>query len=302
MEQEHHETHKKHWHDKYYKILLVIPIAVLLFCFIYMGAFYAEHQSFIRKDISLTGGTSITVYEKVDIVKLEQDLLDKLPDLATREIYDLITREQKAVIIQTTADGGVAKEALENYFGYELTEENSSFEFTGSALSESFFKQILIAILIAFVFMAIVVFVIFRTPVPSSAVIISALADILMTLTLVNLLGIKLSTAGIVALLILIGYSVDTDIMLTTRLLKRRETSLNSRLYGAFKTGLTMTLTSLLAFVFVLLIIRSFSDVLTQIFTILVIGLGFDLFNTWITNASILKWYAKHKEKKKHEA
>jgi len=302
MQEEHHETHKKHWHDKYYKILLVIPIVVLIFCFIYMGIFYAEHQSFIRKDISLTGGTSITIYEKVDIAKLEQDLLDKLPDFSTREIYDLITREQKAVIIETAAEGDIAREVLENYFGYELTEENSSFEFTGSALSESFFKQILIAIFIAFVFMAIVVFIIFRTLVPSSAVIVSALADILMTLTLVNLLGIKLSTAGIVALLMLIGYSVDTDIMLTTRLLKRRETSLNSRLFGAFKTGLTMTLTSLLAFIFVLIIIRSFSEVLTQIFTILVIGLGFDLFNTWITNASILKWYVNNKEKKKHEA
>jgi preprotein translocase subunit SecF len=298
MEQETQEIHKKNWHDRYYKLLLIIPIALLLFCFIYMAGFYSQHQTFIRKDISLTGGTSVTVYKKIDIVKLEADLLEKLPDLNIREIYDLVTREQKAVIIETTANAQETKQILEQYFGYELTEENSSFEFTGSTLSESFFKQLLIAIFIAFIFMAIVVFIIFRTLIPSAAVIISALADILMTLTLVNLLEIKLSTAGIVALLMLIGYSVDTDILLTNRVLKRHEGSLNSRLFGAFKTGLTMTLTSLLAFTFALLIIRSFSPVLSQIFTVIVIGLAFDIINTWTTNASILKWYVKRKEKK----
>jgi len=117
-----------------------------------------------------------------------------------------------------------------------------------------------------------------------------------MTLVLVNMLGIKMSTAGIVAVLMLIGYSVDTDILLTTRVLKRREDSLNQRLFGAFKTGITMTLTSLLAVVIALIVVSSFSIILTQIFTILAIGLAFDLLNTWITNVSILKWYVRSKK------
>ncbi len=105
-----------------------------------------------------------------------------------------------------------------------------------------------------------------------------------------------MSTAGIIAFLMLIGYSVDTDILLTTRLLKRYEGTLNNRIFSAFKTGITMTLTSLFAIAAALIIVRSFSVVLTQIFTILVIGLSFDLINTWVTNLSILKWYVKRKE------
>jgi preprotein translocase subunit SecF len=105
-----------------------------------------------------------------------------------------------------------------------------------------------------------------------------------------------MSTAGIIAFLMLIGYSVDTDILLTNRVLKRREGSLNRRIFSAFKTGITMTLTSLLAIITALLIVSSFSAVLTKIFTVLVIGLSFDLLNTWITNASIIKWYVKRKE------
>ncbi len=57
-----------------------------------------------------------------------------------------------------------------------------------------------------------------------------------------------------------------------------------------------MTLTSLLAMSIALIVVKSFSIVLTQIFTILVIGLGFDILNTWITNVSILKWYVKRKK------
>ena len=144
--------------------------------------------------------------------------------------------------------------------------------------------------------MGFVVFIIFRTFIPSTAVILSAFADILMTLALFNFLGMKMSTAGIIAFLMLIGYSVDTDILLTTRILKRQEGSLNKRIFGAFKTGITMTLTSLLAISFALFIVKSFSVILSQIFTILIIGLGFDILNTWITNVSILKWYVEAKK------
>ncbi len=294
MENEKNKFEK--FHDKNYKKLLLIPALLLVLSLVYLGIFYVNNGDFIYKDISLTGGTSVTVFEKLDIVSLENDLSNKLEDVHIREIYDIVTKEQKAVIIDTRSDGDFTKQVLEEYLGYKLNSENSSFEFTGSALSESFYRQLLFAILVAFIFMAIVVFIIFRTFIPSLAVIIAAITDILMTLALVNLLGFKMSSAGIVALLMLIGYSVDTDILLTTRILKRSEGALNSRIFGAFKTGITMTLTSLLAISVALFVVRSFSVILTQIFTILVIGLFFDLLNTWITNVSILKWYVRAKK------
>jgi len=294
MEQEPQEI-KKNWHDRNYKLLLLIPLVILIFSFVYLGNFQAKNGDFVYKDISLTGGTSVTVHDQVDIADLEQSVIDQLDEISIREIYDIVTNEQKAVVIETKSDADTTRQVLEDYLGYELNEENSSFEFTSSSLSEGFYKQLLIAILIAFIFMGIVVFIIFRTAIPSAAVILSAFANILMTLVVVNLLEIKMSTAGIVAFLMLIGYSVDTDILLTTRLLKRREGTLNERIKSAMKTGMTMTLTSLLAFVIALLIVKSFSSVLAQIFTILSIGLAFDLLNTWITNVSILKWYVKRK-------
>jgi len=286
---------KKNWHDKYYKILLIIPAILIIFSFVYMINFYNQHGDFIKKDISLTGGTSVTLYEKLDVFELKQGLQDKLQDVNIREIYDLISKEQKAVIIETKSDGETTKQILQEYLSYELTDENSSFEFTGSSLSQGFYKQLLIAILIAFVAMGLVIFIIFRTFVPSIAVIAAAFTDILMTLVVVNILGIEVSTAGLVAFLMLIGYSVDTDILLTSRVLKREGDSLNKKIFDSFKTGMTMTLTALFSVLVALFIVKSFSSVLAQIFTILAIGLGFDIFNTWITNVSIIKWYMKKK-------
>lgn len=294
---EEQQENKKNWHDQSYKLLLLIPAILLIFSFIYLGIFYSQNNAFIKKDISLQGGTSITVYEKIEIPELENYLQDKLDDLSIREISDLITREQKAVTIETTTEAQETKQILEDYLEYELISgENSDIISTGSSFGQSFYRQLLIGILIAFLFMAIVVFILFRTGIPSGAVILSAFADIIMTLVTVNLLGIKMSGAGIIALIMLIGYSVDTDILLTTRILKRHEGNLNERIYSAFKTGITMTLTSLFAMAIALFVVKSFSQTLTQIFTILVIGLGFDLLNTWITNVSILKWYVERKK------
>jgi len=287
---------KKSWYQKNYKRLLILPIIMLLFSVIYLIQFNAKNSDLILKDISLTGGTTITVFdENVDIDNLKDSLKSEFPDLIVRSISDIRTGKQQAFSMQTIAEAEQAKSSLEEYLGYELNKENSSIEFSGTSLSEGFYKQLRYAILIAFTLMAIVVFLIFRTPIPSLAVIISAFADIIMTIVVVDLLGLRLSNAGIIALLMLIGYSVDTDILLTTKVLKTRENSLNHRMKSALKTGLTMTLTSIMAVTASLIIIYSLSEVLRQMFTILLIGLSFDIFNTWVTNASILKWYAEAK-------
>ena len=91
----------------------------------------------------------------------------------------------------------------------------------------------------------------------------------------------------------LIGYSVDTDILLSTRVLKRKEGTIYDRVISALKTGLTMNLTTLSALLVALYF--SNSPVLSQIMTILLIGLVIDIMNTWIQNAGILRWYMEKK-------
>jgi preprotein translocase subunit SecF len=282
-------------YDKYYKLMLVFSILIFIFGFGYLIYFNGVNGDVIYKDISLTGGTSIQVNSQTNIPELKQALSTEFEDFTIREISDLFTGEQISFIVETSSEPEEIKSFLENYLGFELTTENSSVEFTGSTLSGSFYNQLRFSIILAFIFMAIVVLFIFKSPIPSLAVIFAAFSDIVLTLTVVNLLGISMSTTGIVAILMLIGYSVDTDILLTIRVLKRREVSINSRIFGAFKTGITMSLTSLAVVVAGLILTKSFSNAFSQIFTILTIGLIFDIFFTWIGNASLIKLYAHKK-------
>ncbi len=286
------------FHDKNYKLLLLVPLCLLIFSIVYLSSFYSTHHDFFNKDISLSGGTSITINDQIDSTLIKAAISSKLEGVNVREISDLITHEQLALIVETKSDADTTRTVLEDYLGYQLDSENSSFEFTSATLGEEFYSQLAKMVLVAFILMALVIFIQFKSFIPSIAVIFSAFADILFALVAVNLLGIPLSTAGIVAFLMLIGYSVDTDILLTNKVLKREGSSINTQLWASFKTGITMTLTSIVAVLAAFILVGPLSSVLYQIFLIMILGLVADILNTWLTNVSIIKWYALSKQKK----
>ena len=271
-------------------------IAILL-----IGFKFATTGDFINRDVSLKGGVTITIptTKQVDILQLENIISSKFPekDISTKSISQF--GAQTGVILEADIEERQVNTLIEEISkasDIELETADYSVEIVGSSLGASFFKEVIVALLIAFLFMAIVVFLYFRTIVPSAAVILAALSDILITLSIVNLLGIRLSTAGIAAFLMLIGYSVDTDILLSTRVLKRKEGTEMERIYGAFKTGITMSLTTLTAVTMALIFAQS--GVIKQIMIILLIGLLVDLINTWIQNVGILRLYLERKARK----
>lgn len=286
---------EKDWYGKRYKIMLLVPIVLLLMSIAYLWAFHAKHGDVLYKDVTLSGGTTVTIQGDYDAANLEQQLKTSLNDVQVSAIGDLATGKKIAVIVSSSAQPELLKPEIEKSLGITLTEDNSSTEFSGPSLGSNFYKQLLIALLISFVLMSLVIFMLFRTFVPSIAVIFAAFADIVMPLALIDYLGIRVSAAGIAAFLMLIGYSVDTDILLTTRVVKKREGLLNERIYGAFKTGIFMTTTALLAVLPAFLIVTGLPDSFRQIFLILTFGLLADILNTWLTNAGILKWYADKK-------
>lgn len=289
------ETKKYDWYNRWYKPLLVIPVIILILSLCYLGYFYTKTGDFILKDASLSGGTTITINSDLNAKELQSKVNQKFPDVTIRSLTELRTGKQISLIIETAATPEQIRPELEKILGYSLNADNSSFEFTGSSLSSSFYKQLIIALIISFILMSITVFVLFKTFTPSIAVIFAAFGDIVMPLALIDFLGIKLSAAGIAAFLMLIGYSVDTDILLTTRAIRTKEGSLNERIYRAFKTGSFMTITALIAVLPAFFIVSGLPDSFRQIFLILALGLFADLVNTWLTNASIIKWYCDWK-------
>ncbi|MCU0642057.1 MAG: protein translocase subunit SecF [archaeon] len=283
------------WYDKYYKYLMLIPVSLVIISMVYLSMFYGRTGDFINRDVSLKGGTTITLVGNVDSARLEAELPGKVAEVSFRSLSDLRTGENIALAIESSQSPEELKAAIEGVLGYELTEENSSTEFTGPTLSANFYRQLVIALLISFILMSCVIFFMFKTFIPSTAVIFAAFSNIVIALAIIDYFGVKLSAAGIAAFLMIIGYSVDTDILLTTRALKKTEGTLNQRIFGAFKTGGFMTATALFAVLPAFFIVTGLPDSFRQIFLILALGLGADLFNTWLTNAGIIKWYCEKK-------
>ncbi len=163
----------------------------------------------------------------------------------------------------------------------------------GESFGKTLQSQAIIAMIMSFIGMSIVVFLSFRTFVPSAAVVLSAFADMAMTAAAMNIIGIPLTLGTTAALLMLIGYSVDSDILLTNRVLKRQG-KLNDKLQGAFRTGIIMTSTTFAAAT-AMFLVSWFGQVLIirEISAVLLLGLVADVLNTWLTNAGILKWYVQ---------
>ena len=277
-----------------YKKLLLIPLILFIISLAILGFKYSAEGSIINKDVSLAGGISATLiledYNKENIQSLLEENFPN-SDISIRELSNLGTGQKTGVIIDMS---GVTSQELRPILEENFNSEETSIQEVGPSLGDSFFKEMVGAIIFAFILMAITILIIFRKLIPSLAVILSAVLDLVVTLAIISMLNFKLSSAGIAAFLMIIGYSVDTDVLLTTRVIRRKELgTLEERIRGAFKTGMTMTITTLIALLVGLFVTNSI--IIKQMFTIIIIALIVDLISTWIMNTSLLTWYVKRK-------
>ncbi len=290
----------KHIYEHKYKLLMAIPVLLVILALVQIGYQTATTGDFIHRGVSLKGGSTITLNQVEGIApdELESFLKSTFPERDI-EIRTLTTAGTiNAIAIDTDAQQTAEIDAITSTLKEKVGLEKAQYsvEVMGASLGESFFRQAGLALLFSFLLMGIVVIIYFRVWIPSLAVIAAAFSDIVITISIFNFTGMKLSTAGIAAFLMLIGYSIDTDILLTSRVLKRKEGTVMERIYGAINTGLTMTFTTLAVVIVALIFVQS--EAIRQIMFIIFIGLIVDMFMTWIQNVGFLRLYLEHKEKK----
>ncbi|HPX77550.1 MAG TPA: protein translocase subunit SecF [Methanobacterium sp.] len=265
-----------------YKPLIAIPVIITVIALIILAT------NGLTQGIDLTGGTNVIIELQQDTSPQElQTIISNGIGIDEVEVTSIANNQATVDII-----GEVDVVELTNVLAGVGT--ISSLQSVGALLSERALTQVYYAIAFAFLFMAITVFIVFREFVPSIAVILAALTDIIISLGGMSLFGIPLSIASVGAILMLIGYSVDTDILLTTRVLKNREGTVNKRVIDAMKTGFTMAAASIGSMVTLYLVVvyfMPFAHVLSQIASVLIIGLVADTLATWLMNLGILRWY-----------
>jgi preprotein translocase subunit SecF len=289
------EKANKTWFDRNYKLLMFLPIVIFILAVLFLFSFYKSEGQLFFKDVTLMGGTTITLTGNFDFNQIETQLNSKIQGLSIRRLANFETAQVDSIIIETSKTPEQITPLIEEIIGQKLNSDNSSIEFSGSFLGDSFYRQLLLALLFSFILMSLVIFILFRSLIPSLAIIFAALSDIILPLAVLNYFEVRLSAAGIAAFLMLIGYSVDTDILLTIKAIKSREGSLNERIARAFRTGIFMTSTALFAVLPSFLFITNLPESFRQIFLILTLGLIADIFNTWLTNVGIIKWYCTKK-------
>lgn len=275
-----------------YKVLIIIPFIIALLSL----SFVAIHG--FDYGIDLRGGSQADLELQGTVSSGDIENLLKT-NLHASEIK-ITNSDNKAITIETDTSSN----STEFTNALEGKAKVLTYNTIGPILSEEAMGQIYLALIFAFLFMAITVFIVFREPIPSIGVILAAFFDILIAVGGMSLFGIPLSIASVGALLMLIGYSVDTDILLTTRLLKRKEGTVVERAKAAMKTGLTMSIAAIAAMSVLYIATAIFmpkATTLTNISAVLIIGLCGDILTTWLMNLGILRWYIEIKKSKKQE-
>ena len=261
--------------------LAAVPLAVLAVALLVIVAWYALFGYPVEPGIAFTGGTELQIQtndspEQVRAT-FQEDVESVQPIRSSANTYIVTFQSTDTTAIQNQADAA----------GYNV----QSIQGRSASFGSDSQRQALIGIGIAFLGMSVLVFLLFRTFIPSIAVVASAFSDIVIPIALMNLFGIELSLGTVAALLMLIGYSVDSDLLLNNHVLRRRGGFYESA-YRAMRTGVTMTLTSLAAMSVMTVVAYLFGiPLLPAIGIVLVFGLTADLMNTYMLNMSLLRYY-----------
>ncbi|MGV8176636.1 MAG: hypothetical protein ACP5NX_02470 [Candidatus Bilamarchaeaceae archaeon] len=189
-------------------------------------------------------------------------------------------------------------EGIKSAIGSNADYSSISVQTVSPALSAKFMDDALNIIFWAAVLSIIFIFAFFRSIVPSFAVLLGAFCDVLFAIGAMGLFGIPLTLASFAALLMLVGFSLDTDILLTMRMLKRKGDP-RENAHDAMKTGLTMSVAAIISFsaLFILGLMTRISTYY-EISAVALAGLVGDVFATWFLNAVIMIYYVEKKQEK----
>jgi len=260
--------------------LAAVPLAVLAVALLIIAGWYVAYGTPVVLGIEFTGGTEVQIQSTDSRAEIESNLgfqVDSVQPVQGTNEYIVTTQTTDADLIENEMEGA----------GYEIV----SLSETSPSFGAESVRLAIMGLAVAFVGMSLLIFLLFRTFVPSIAVVISAFSDIMIPVALMNVLNIPMTLGTVAALLMLIGYSVDSDILLNNHILRRRGGFYEST-YTAMRTGVTMTLTSISAMTVMTITAWLLQiPLLPDIGIVLVFGLTADLMNTYMLNLSLLRWY-----------
>ena len=268
--------------------LVAIPLAVLAVALVVLAVTFVTTGSPVALGVDFAGGSEITVGTNLSQDEVRQSFDESVVSVQGVQNGDGSGGAQQYVVtFDQSANITEIRQTAEGNGDMTLLRSGSTSPVFGAENQ----RLAVYGVGVAFLGMSLLAFALFRTFVPSVAIVISAFSDIVIPIAIMNLVGIKLSLGTVAALLMLIGYSVDSDILLNNHVL-RRSGGFYESTYRAMRTGVTMTLTSISAMAVMAVAATLFGiELMASIGLVLVLGLTADLMNTYMLNVTLLRWY-----------
>lgn len=264
-----------------WKALAFVPLFFVVIAVMILANNLAETGSVISRDVELSGGKQISF-------EIKGGNVDALKNAFPYAKFNVAEGAVKTLLAEMPFDSD--ENVIISYVKANFeTEGEPSVRNIGPALGGVFWQQTQVAFAVALLMMSLLVFILYRSLVPSVLIIVSAVSDIIIIIAILSIVGIDFSLPILGAILMILGYGTDNNILLTSHMLKFKTVALKD----VFRTSVMMYATTVCALVSIYLVSGSF--VLQQIALTLLIGLFVDMPVTWLTNAGLLRmWLEKH--------
>ncbi|AAR39282.1 NEQ437 [Nanoarchaeum equitans Kin4-M] len=242
---------------------LAFSLSILLFS-IYV---LVTSPSPIKKDVSLAGGVEFYIpkNQTLNLTEFKNAIIKE-----TDQYYIIDVPYEEANKIKS--------------------KYNVSYREFKPTVASNFYKSLISAFIFSFLAVGVSLFFFFKNPLIPALTILALVSNVIDTLAFLNLIGFKFSIASLASLFMFVGYSVDTNILLSEKVLEE------GNYKEALITGLSLTLTTIIALIVILLF--SQNEILKSMALVLLVGLTFDIINTWIQNGSLLLLLNKEQNKK----
>lgn len=270
-----------------YRIAKFLPLPLILLIFFLLVSInhYIKNGEFFIRDLDLKGGTSISFLtsQEVNIEKISSILGEY-----SKQALISISKSEKDYSVRITLPGEIShEEILKLIKNSEIEIKEHSIQYVGPELGAAFFTQVFYLLTIAYILIFAANYFIYRKLIIAITIILSSIADIIYIIGATTLLNIPISFAGFTSLLLVIAYTIDTNILLSTKILSEKLEEFYSVYKKTLITGATVSSGLILSMIIVLLF--SNSKLLNNIAIILLIGQIAELINTYLLNAGLIE-------------
>ena len=257
---------------------IIIPLAVsavLLLSLLTLGITFGD---------DFQGGTLLMVRG----VKNDPDINYIRPqvEILTGSIVT-VRKDSDGFDIQTNTLSGETENMVKEMLltSFNSTEISIMSVSIGPTVSDGQAVQILIIGLGALVAMVIII-LIFRRRLATATVLITAGMNILGILGLMALFRVALSLSSVIGILITIGYAIDTNALLTSRLLKGAAGDPRENIGETLKTGIIISAVALAIILSINILVTAVQ--IKELTFAIIFGLIINVINTWFLSAAVI--------------